>query len=153
MAPEKKQAHIPRAVGEPQSGANLPRPSSMQTAVAEGSSSGSPRRIRRIPSLRSSLPRLTAAATRRNPAFTQQPFLNHAPATAKPTPTTTQPSFVSNPRTIPTQPSSIRDSPTPTASSTTTQRWLKFWYNISAFSEEDVGLKNRAGGPSEMMLI
>ena len=31
--------------------------------------------------------------------FTQQPFLNHAPATAKPTPTTTQPSFVSNPRT------------------------------------------------------
>ncbi len=66
---------------------------------------------------------------------------------------TTQPSFVSNPRTIPTQPSSIRDSPTPTASSTTTQRWLKFWYNISAFSEEDVGLKNRAGGPSEMMLI
>ena len=67
--------------------------------------------------------------------------------------TTTQPSFVSNPRTIPTQPSSIRDSPTPTASSTTTQRWLKFWYNISAFSEEDVGLKNRAGGPSEMMLI
>ena len=47
--------------------------------------------------------------------------------------TTTQPSFVSNPRTIPTQPSHIRDSPTPTASSTTTQRWLKFWYNISAF--------------------
>ena len=29
--------------------------------------------------------------------------------------------------------------------STTTQRRLKFWYNISAFSEEDVGLKNRAG--------
>ena len=84
-----------------------------------------------------------------HPTATQQ-FLksssNHAP-------TTTQPSFVSNPRTISTQPSSIRDSPTPTASSTTTQRWLKFWYNISAFSEEDVGLKNRAGGPSEMMLI
>ena len=27
------------------------------------------------------------------------------------------------------------------------------WYNIAAFSEEDVGLRNRAGGPSEMMLI
>ena len=64
MAPEKKQAHILRAVGEPQSGgyrgADLPRPSSMQTAVAEGSSSGNPRRIRRIPSLGPSLPRLTS---------------------------------------------------------------------------------------------
>ena len=40
--------------------------------------------------------------------------------------TTTQPSFVSNPRTITKQPSHIRDSPNPTASSTTTQRWLKF---------------------------
>jgi len=30
---------------------------------------------------------------------------------------------------------------------------LKFWYNIRAFSEEDVGLRNRAGEPSEMMLI
>ena len=29
----------------------------------------------------------------------------------------------------------------------------KIWYNTSAFSEEDDGLKNRAGGPSEMMLI
>ena len=29
----------------------------------------------------------------------------------------------------------------------------KIWYNTSAFSEEDGGLKNRAGGPSEMMLI
>ena len=55
------------------------------------------------------------AATRRDPAFTKQPspqpFLqpsnNHAP-------TTTQPSFVANPRTIPTQPSHIRDSTTPT---------------------------------------
>jgi len=27
------------------------------------------------------------------------------------------------------------------------------WYNICAFSEEDVGLRNRAGEPSEMMLI
>ena len=80
---------------------------------------------------------------------------NHSSTTLQPTstPTTAQSSFVSNPRTISTQPSFIRDSPTPTASSTTTQRWLKFWYNISAFSEEDVGLKNRAGGPSEMMLI
>ena len=33
------------------------------------------------------------------------------------------------------------------------QRRLKLWYNISAFSEEDVGLRNRAGGPSKMMLI
>ena len=38
-----------------------------------------------------------------------QPPLNH------------EPSFVSNPRTIPTQPYHIRDSTTPTASSTTTQ--------------------------------
>ena len=30
---------------------------------------------------------------------------------------------------------------------------LRFWYNIIAFSEEDVGLRNRAGEPSEMMLI
>ena len=48
-----------------------------------------------------------------HPTATQQ-FLksssNHAP-------TTTQPSFVSNPRTIPTQPSHIRDSPNPTTSS------------------------------------
>ena len=36
---------------------------------------------------------------------------------------------------------------------TTTHKRRKFWYNFSAFSEEDVGLKNRAGGPSEMMLI
>jgi hypothetical protein len=89
------------------------------------------------------------------PAATQ-PQPNCYTTTSQPSyhaPTTTQPSFVSNPRTISTQPSHIRDSPTPTASSTTTQRWLKFWYNISAFSEEDVGLKNRAGGPSEMMLI
>ena len=27
------------------------------------------------------------------------------------------------------------------------------WYNIAAFSEVDDGLRNRAGGPSEMMLI
>jgi len=33
------------------------------------------------------------------------------------------------------------------------REWLKFWYNIYAFSEENVGLRNRAGGPSEMMLI
>ena len=33
------------------------------------------------------------------------------------------------------------------------QRRLKLWYNVSAFSEEDVGLRNRAGGPSKMMLI
>ena len=82
-----------------------------------------------------------------------QPFPNHDMDGINRHSTTTQPSFVSNPRTIPTQPSNIRGPPTPTASSTTTQRWLKFWYNISAFSEEDVGLKNRAGGPSEMMLI
>ena len=82
-----------------------------------------------------------------------QPFPNPDMDGINRHPTTTQPSFVSNPRTIPTQPSNIRGPPTPTASSTTTQRWLKFWYNISAFSEEDVGLKNRAGGPSEMMLI
>ena len=97
------------------------------------------------------------AATRRDPAFTKQPspqpFLQPSNNHSNYNPTTTQPSFVSNQRTISTQPSSIRDSPTPTASSTTTQRWPKFWYNISAFSEEDVGLKNRAGGPSEMMLI
>jgi len=30
---------------------------------------------------------------------------------------------------------------------------LRFWYNIIAFSEEDVGLRNHAGEPSEMMLI
>ena len=46
----------------------------IRSAVAEGSSSGNPRRIRRIPSLRSSLPRLTS---RRN---TQESRL-------KPTPT------------------------------------------------------------------
>ena len=72
---------------------------------------------------------------------------NQPPRNREPTPTTTQPSFVSNPRTIPTQPSHIHYSPT------ATHKRLKFWYNISAFSEEDVGLKNRAGGPSEMMLI
>ena len=33
------------------------------------------------------------------------------------------------------------------------RRRLKFWYNIFAFSEENVGLRNRAGEPSEMMLI
>ena len=55
----------------------------IRSAVAEGSSSGSPRRIRRIPSLGPSLPRLNAAATC---TFTQQPFLNHAPITQ---PTTT----------------------------------------------------------------
>ncbi len=33
------------------------------------------------------------------------------------------------------------------------RRRLKFWYNTCAFSEVDDGLKNRAGGPSEMMLI
>ena len=50
----------------------------IRSAVAEGSSSGNPWRIRRIPSLGPSLPRLTAAATC---TFTQQPFLNHAPIT------------------------------------------------------------------------
>ena len=30
---------------------------------------------------------------------------------------------------------------------------LKMWYNMRAFSEEDVGPRNRAGGPSGMMRI
>ena len=41
----------------------------------------------------------------------------------------------------------------PTIEGRSRQRRLKLWYNISAFSEEDVGLRNRAGGPSRMMLI
>ena len=72
----------------------------IRSAVAEGSSSGSPRRIRRIPSLGPSLPRLTS---RRN---TQESRLHST--------TIPQPSFVSNPRAISTQPSHIRDSPDPT---------------------------------------
>ena len=47
-----------------------------------------------------------------------QPQPNCYTTTSQPSyhaPTTTQPSFVSNPRTIPTQPSHILDSPTPTA--------------------------------------
>ena len=60
------------------------------------------------------------AATRRDPAFTKQPppqkkpFLQPSNNHSNYNPTTTQPSFVSNPRTIPTQPFHIRDSPDPT---------------------------------------
>ena len=61
------------------------------------------------------------AATRRDPAFTKQPspqpFLQPSNNHSNYNPTTTQPSFVSNPRTISTQPSHIRDSPNPTTSS------------------------------------
>ena len=56
------------------------------------------------------------AATRRDPAFTKQPspqpFLQPSNNHSNYNPTTTQPSFVSNPRTIPTQPSHIYDPPT-----------------------------------------
>ena len=103
----------------------------IRSAVAEGSSSGNPRRIRRIPSLGPSLPRLTS---RRN---TQEARLHPK--------TTTQPSFVSNPRTISAQPSHIRDSPTPTvtqpcekARRTYHRRAVKAYFRAGPFTRASI---------------
>ena len=113
----------------------------IRSAVAEGSSSGNPRRIRRIPSLGPSLPRLTSRRNMHLHSTTiPQPRANH-----NSTPTTTQPSFVSNPRTISAQPSHIRDSPTPTvtqpcekARRTYHRRAVKAYFRAGPFTRASI---------------
>ena len=97
--------------------------------------------------LYSTLPRLFARIRKADADSTisqprygrNQPPLNHEPTTLRVESKNDSDSTIPHPH--------IHYSPT------TNHKRLKFWYNISAFSEEDVGLKNRAGGPSEMMLI